>query len=496
MKVKKLIASFIVLVLFLIATSHAAELPKGDRSTKPNVLFIAVDDLRPELGCYGKSYIKSPNIDRLAERGMLFTNAYVNYPVCGPSRASLLSGIYPSSKRFIKWNCSQDEEVPGIVSLPMYFRNNNYQTVSLGKVYNNFEDGKGSWDKNWRAPITTTLWDYQSKEGIRIFEQQNKDRYKNASFQNYNNLPKRGLPYEKPDIPDIAYHDGQIANRAIEELQGFQNSGQPFFLAVGFHKPHLPFNAPEKYWDLYEEKDIKIPSNNYFPKSAPEAAMFNWSELRAYYGIPERGPVSDTMAYNLIHGYYACVSYVDAQIGKVLNALESLGLASNTIIVLWGDNGWFLDEHGFWSKHGNFERAVHIPLIVKVPWDNSGQKVEALIESVDIYPTLCELTGLSLPFHLQGKSFTPLIDNPSQPWKEAIFYRMGKGETILTHNFAYTEWINYKTEKPYARMLYDHLSDPEENINIAELSGNKKIVEELHEKLLKHIKERDKVIIP
>jgi arylsulfatase A-like enzyme len=180
----------------------------------------------------------------------------------------------------------------------------------------------------------------------------------------------------------------------------------------------------------------------------------------------------------------------------VLNALESLGLASNTIIVLWGDNGWFLDEHGFWSKHGNFERAVHIPLIVKVPWDNSGQKVEALIESVDIYPTLCELTGLSLPFHLQGKSFTPLIDNPSQPWKEAIFYRMGKGETILTHNFAYTEWINYKTEKPYARMLYDHLSDPEENINIAELSGNKKIVEELHEKLLKHIKERDKVIIP
>jgi iduronate 2-sulfatase len=467
---------------------------KDVKPDKPNILFIAVDDLRPELGCYGKSYIKSPNIDRLAKAGIVFTNAYANYPVCGPSRASMLSGIYPTSSRYNKWNCSQDMDVPGVVSLPMHFRNNNYQTVSLGKVYNNFEDGKGSWDKNWRSPITTTLWDYQSKEGIQIFEELNKDRFEDISVRNNSNLPKPGLPYENPDVPDITYKDGRIANRAIEELQRFQNNTEPFFLAVGFHKPHLPFNAPKKYWDIYNEEDIHLPSNTFFSKGAPDAAMFNWSELRSYYGIPKNGALSDSLAKNLIHGYFACVSYVDAQIGKVLDALEDLGLADNTIIILWGDHGWFLGEHGFWCKHSNFERAAHAPLILKVPWKNQGVRTEALVEFVDVYPTICELAGLSQPFHLQGNSFVPLVDDHNQPWKEEIYYRKS-GETILTKTHAYTEWINYETGQTHARMLYDHRSDPEENINIAEDPGNMKMIQIFHEKLHKHISLRDRLVI-
>jgi arylsulfatase A-like enzyme len=224
--------------------------------------------------------------------------------------------------------------------------------------------------------------------------------------------------------------------------------------------------------------------------------MFNWSELRSYYGIPQDGPLPDTIAKNLIHGYYACVSYVDAQIGKVIDALEELGMAQNTIILLCGDNGWFLGEHGFWSKHSNLERGSHVPLIVKVPWTRQGQESSALVELVDIYPTLCDLAGLNRPFHLQGKSFVPLLENPDQTWKEEVFYRLNEGETILTKTYTYTEWINPKSGKSYARMLYDHRTDPEENVNISELPQSEEVVRLLQKKLYNHLKSRDNIIIP
>ena len=455
---------------------------------KPNVLFIAVDDLRPELGCYGKNHIKSPNIDRLANSGIIFKNAYCSYPSCGPSRASLLSGLYPNYNRFVGWNCWQDKDVPGVVSLPMHFRNNDYTTISLGKIYNvgNFDDGRGSWDKRWVPPRTTTEWgDYQSAEGIRSYEE---NRKKGLS---------RGAPYESPDVPDITYMDGRIAQKAIEELQAFKNSSEPFFLAVGFLKPHLPFNAPKKYWDMYDEEDIEMPSNNYFPKDVPKAADYGW-RFDAH-GIPR--PLTETTFRNLMHGYYACVSYVDAQIGLVLNALESLELADNTIVVFWGDHGYLLGEHDFWGKHCSYELGPHAPLIVKVPWEKSAKKTEALIEFIDIYPSLCEIAGLPKPFHLQGKSFVPLMTDPDQPWKEAVFYKTGHspkqaGETILTKTHAYTEWYDSHKGEPYARMLFDHRVDPEENVNVAELHENKDIVKTLREKLHAHMKERDIITIP
>lgn len=463
---------------------------------KPNVLFIIVDDLRPELGCYEKGDIKSPNIDRLASSGSVFLSAYTGYPVCGPSRASLLSGIYPGNQRFIAWNCSQDEDVPGIVSLPMYFKNNDYQTIALGKVYNNFEDGKGSWVKNRRPPLTTTQWDYQDGASIGIFEERNKERSKDKNLRNNKNLPQKGPAFESPDVPDIAYEDGRIASMAIEELQDLHNSGEPFFLTVGFKKPHLPFNAPRKYWDMYERKDIRLPSNYYFPKNAPEAARINWNELRLFHDIPSTLPLPDTTAISLIHGYYACVSYVDAQIGRVLDALEEYGLAQNTIVILMGDHGWFLGEHGFWTKQSNLSKGPHAPLIIRVPWKKTGIKTKALVEFVDIYPTLCELAGLNPPFHLQGKSFVPLFEDPARPWKQSVFYRAGDGETILTQTHAYTEWINSETGEPYARMLYDLRNDPGENENIVCKPENKKLIEELQERLYGHLRTRDNIPVP
>lgn len=493
--ISKISSLFIVLLMSIFSAEAQNNTVRKENS--PNILLIVVDDLRPELGCYGKNKIKSPNIDRLAKTGIVFKNAYCNYPVCGPSRASLLSGVYPSQKRFIGWNCSQDEAVPGIVSLPMHFKNNGYLTISLGKIYNNFGDGKGSWDKEWRPPTTTTqFWDYQSSESIKIHEERSMEWAKDTSIRNFDNLPhKRGPAFEKPDVSDLTYMDGRIANRALEELQDLKSSSKPFFLAVGFHKPHLPFNAPQKYWDMYNKKDILLSSNCFFPKDAPDAAMSNWSELRGYNGIPKEGQLDTNTALTLIHGYYACVSYVDAQIGLILNELENLGLASNTIIVVLGDHGWFLGEHNLWCKSTNFEKAFHVPLIIKVPGKVHGAETKALVDFLDIYPSLCEIANLSLPIHLQGKSFASLLDDPGQPWKDNVFCRSG-GETIITETHAYTEWINDKTGQPYARMLYDHRSDPEENENIADKPENKKLIKALREKLYRHLKTRDSLIIP
>jgi len=445
---------------------------------KPNVLFIAVDDLRPELGTFGASHIKSPCIDKLSEEGMVFTRAYCNIPVCGASRASIMSGIRPNRHRFLNYNCWQDKDVPGVVSLPMHFRNNGYSTVSLGKVYHHIQDGKGSWGRTWhpRAENASGWRDYR----------------KNENLMHEENGTTRGFPYECADVPDEAYFDGKIANEAIIQLKQFRKDGQPFFLAVGFLKPHLPFNAPEKYWNLYDPKKIELPAFMRKPDNAPDECMHNFGELRAYYSIPPEGPVSDSTAYKLIHGYYACVSYTDAQVGKVLDALEELGLAENTIVILWGDHGWHLGEHGLWCKHCNFEKVLHTPLILKAPGKKPGQETDALVEYVDIYPTLCELAGLPLPFHLQGESLAPLLDNPSQPWKEAVYSRWIRGETIITKQHTYTEWHNDNSGF-VSRMLYNLDDDPEETANISEKPENAGLVEYLHKKLSSHIKNRDRI---
>jgi iduronate 2-sulfatase len=468
----------------------------GQVMQKPNIVLIMVDDLRPELGSYGKKHIVTPHMDRLAKTGQLFTRAYTNYPTCGPSRASLLSGLYPSRSRFNEWNCSQDKDVPGIVSMPMHFRNHNYKTISYGKVYNNLEDGKGSWDEIWRPVIASTEmigWEYLSKDGIDTFEKLNRDRHANTKPRTSSNLPKKGFAFEGPDVPDDAYMDGKTADKTIEKLQELrQNTTQPFFLTVGFYKPHWPFNAPAKYWELYDREQIQLPSNSAPHKNAPEIMTVDRGGIRSHYGIPKSGPMPDSVAKALLHGFYASVSYVDSQIGKILNALDFFGMQDNTIVILWGDQGQEMGEHGIWDKNKNFSTSIQIPFIIKAPGKNKDIKINDLVESIDLYPTLCELSGLPKPFHVQGRSIVPLL-NGTGPGKDAVFCRATpEGETIVTPTHTYTEFYD-RHKKIVARALFDLREDPDENNNIAEAPASKAIVAELSKKLSEHIKDRDQI---
>lgn len=469
----------ILLIVFLFTLiSHAQNKP-------PNVLFIAVDDLRPELGCFGESQIHSPNIDRLASSGLIFTRAYCNIPVCGASRASILSGIRPNRTRFLNFNCSQDQDVPGVVSLPMHFKNNGYITASLGKVYHHLNDGKGSWSEEPWFP----QGDWQGWQAYVLPS----SHAQTEPRPNGNGI--NGPSFESPDAPDHVYPDGMIADEAVRRLQQYRNSANPFFLAVGFLKPHLPFNAPKKYWDMYDFSKIELPEYMKKPKDAPDECMHNFGELRAYTDVPDQGPMDENFMKKLIHGYYACVSYTDAQIGKVLNELEKLGMAENTIVILWGDHGWHLGEHGLWCKHCNFEKVLHTPVILKAPGKKQNVKTSALIEYVDIYPSLCELAGLSVPFHTQGKSFAPLAENPDLPWKEEVYCRWITGETIVTKTHTYTEWYDNKGQIK-ARMMYDLVKDPEETANLSEKTENNPLTDLLSGKLKQHIAGRDGIQIP
>jgi len=287
-----------------------------------------------------------------------------------------------------------------------------------------------------------------------------------------------GHAFESPDVPDNAYFDGTIAEKTIADLQHVDETEKPFFIVAGFRKPHLPFNAPKKYWDMYEPSEIDLAHNPLIPENAPEASLTYLWELNNYVGIPKDPPVPDSLARTLIHGYNACVSYIDAQVGKILAELDSLGLRDNTIVLLIGDHGWHLGEHGLWSKFTNFEEALKAPMIVSAPGLTGGKASPGLVEFVDLYPTLCELCNLPNPEHLEGTSLVPLLEDPDSQWDEAAFSRFRDGESVKTDRYRYTEWTDAKGEV-YARMLYDHQVDPNENKNIVMLPENEQVVEEM-----------------
>ncbi len=440
--------------------------------TKPNVLFLPVDDLRPQLGCYGHRQMISPHIDRLASEGVLFRRAYCQVPVCGASRASLLTGVRPTTTRFIDFNVRTDDDLPGALVLPEHFRKHGYATVSRGKVFHHNDDcAARSWSEAPTRP--TGAW---GGRGYLVPENR-------ALAESNVNRTGCGPAYEAGDVPDNAYADGKLADQAIADLGRLKDAGRPFFLAVGFFKPHLPFNAPKKYWDLYKHDDIDLADNPLRPRGAPDCAMHNWGELRAYTGIPDRGPLPDETARTLIHGYYACVSYLDAQLGRVLAELQRLGLRQSTLVVLWGDHGWQLGEHGLWCKHANFDTSLHAPLLVSGPGIAGGKATSGLVEFVDIYPALCDLAGQPVPEHLEGTSFAPLVEQPDRPWKPVAFSRYFDGDSVKTDRYLYTEWRKGGKGKPYGRMLYDHQADPAENANIAEEPGSAELVARLSKML-------------
>jgi len=454
-----------VVALLTLLTLHCGH----SFAAKPNILFIAVDDLRPQLGCYGVTQVKSPHMDRLASQGMVFNRSYCMVPTCGASRASLMTSIRPSPRRFVTHLASAEKETPGIITLNTHLKQNGYYTISNGKVFHHPEDNAIGWSEPpWRPGSSTA----PKKGGKKKAESKNKDE----------DGKKRGRPFAVSELADDEHADGQVALKTIADLRRLKDKGQPFFLAAGFFKPHLPFICPEKYWNLYPPETIKVPANDHPPKDAPAEAIHNSGELRAYSGVPKTGPLPGELARNLIRGYHACVSFVDAQVGRVLDELDRLDLAKNTIVILWGDHGWNLGEHTLWCKHCCFETSMRAPLIVRVPGLKGGLKTDALTEFIDIYPTLCELAGVPVPSHVQGRSFVPLLKNPSLPWKEQAIGRFGNGDTIRTDQFRFSEYTD-KQRGPIARMLYDHRVDPGENVNISERPANAKIAASLTERL-------------
>jgi arylsulfatase A-like enzyme len=457
----------------LMTLSGLALRSPGAAAARPNVLFIAVDDLRPELACYGRDYIKSPNIDSIARRGMTFDRAYCQQAVCSPSRSSLLTGTRPDTTKVWDLVTHFRDALPNVVTLPQLFKQSGYFVQGMGKIYHPGFDDPPSWSVPWqtaKAPEYALL------------------KAADVSDEDAPAKRKQGPAFESADVPDNFFKDGKVADLAAATLRDLSRRPAPFFFAVGFAKPHLPFVSPKKYWDLYDPAKIQLAPNPFHPKDAPAYAFTNSNELRNYVGIPAEGPIPDGLARQLKHGYYAAVSYTDAQVGKVLAELDRLGLRQNTIIVLWGDHGWKLGEHGEWAKHTNVENDTNAPLIVSVPgMKNAGAHSNRLVEFVDVYPTLCELAGLPLPGHLEGTGFAPLLDDPRRPWKPAAFSQYPRGQRLMgysmrTDRYRFTVWVGRQDHSRVdAIELYDHEADPQENINIARMPENAELVHRLME---------------
>ncbi len=439
-----------------------------EKSSKPNILFIAVDDLKPWVSAYGDTHAKTPGMDRLAREGIVFMNSYCQQAISAATRASLLTGMHPDKTRV--WDLVTDfrQVNPNVVTLPQYLKSNGYETAGMGKIYHIESAGPGHDAPSWSIP------------------------YRNPKTRTYA-LPAslgingKGKATECADVPDDTYHDGKMTGMAIHLLDSLSGKNKPFFLAVGYLKPHLPFVSPKKYWDLYDRNEFEVASFQKKALNSPDMAYHVSGELKGYTDIPqfdsysqeELNHLSVDKQKELIHGYYAAVSYTDAQILLLLNELDRLGIRENTIIVLWGDHGWHLGDHGLWCKHTNFEQATHTLLMMSIPGKKLGIKPVALCEFTDIFPTLCELTGTPVPAYLDGKSLISAIDNPNSQLREYSLsqYPRGKdkmGYSIRTERFRYTVWFsnNYKTNLAYdpaniiATEMYDYQKDYLETENI------------------------------
>lgn len=477
---------------------------------RPNVVFIAVDDLRPELGVYGNSYVKSPNIDRLGKEGITFNRAYVQQAVCSPSRTSVMTGARPDTTKVYDLKTHFRAAMPNVITLGQHFKQNGYFVQGMGKLYHGGLDDKPTWSVPWQTPeaVKYALPENVALDGrvemanaaAKAAAQRNNDKVGISKPLDPDGPPSsgvnmRGPAYEGADVPDNTFTDGKVADLATATLRELSKKKEPFFLAVGLIKPHLPFVSPKKYWDMYDPAKIQLASNKFRPKDAPEYAVLPGGELRNYYGIPETS-IPDDLALKLKHGYYAAISYTDAQVGKVLQELDRLGLRKNTIVVLWGDHGWKLGEHDAWTKHSNMEIDTRAPLLMSAPGMRSvGAHSEALVEMVDIYPTLSELAGLPLPAHLEGTSLKPLLDNPKLPWKSGAFSQYPRagdaaggnplmGYSMVNDRYRIVQWVlRSDSSKVVAVELYDHQTDPQENQNIAQKPEHAALVKSLQEKL-------------
>ena len=441
-----------------------------------NVLFVAVDDLRPELRCYGNELVHAPNIDRLAERSLVFKRAYCQAAVCGPSRASILTGLRPDTTKVWGNRTHFRETMPELVTLPQRFKEAGFHAEAIGKVLHGNKADPPSWSvPAWPPGGRQAGMQYVDTDRFQAMRTAEPNRSWDSGGVPTLEWKKRNS-WQAPEAPDNALQDGQVADRAVGALRRLQ--GQQFFLAVGFQKPHLPFTAPKKYFDLYDADKLVVPEDPSRPLEAPEAAFTNWQELRGYTDIPRQGPLPPGKARELIHGYYAATSYMDAQLGRVLDSLEDLGLASRTMVILFGDHGWHLGEQQLWAKTTNFELAARAPLMVHVPGMRSqGRACDRIVEFVDMYPTLCDACGIDPPQGLEGASMLPLLKDPVRPWKSAAFNQIPRpyladndwelmGYSMRTNRYRYTEWVD-REGGVRERELYDLEIAPTETINLA-----------------------------
>ncbi|MEI8086171.1 MAG: sulfatase [Paludibacter sp.] len=464
---KKLIQnSSLNLALLGLASMTAMAQKNEAKLVKPNILFIAVDDLKPLITAYGDKDAITPGMDRLANEGMAFQNCYVQQAISGATRASCLTGMRPDKTKVWDLVTNFRQVNPNAVSMPEYFLKNGYETAAVGKIYHMGSVGPGHDAPSWSLP------------------------YVNDKAPTYVNFTpekgKKGPAIECADVPDNTYQDGVCAEEGIKLMQQLKQKGKPFFLAVGFHKPHLPFVAPKKYWDLYKRDQFKIAPFQHKAAGSPDMAYHVSGELKSYTDIPQFDSYSEKeldhlsvdKQKELIHGYYAATSYMDAQLVKVLNELDRLGLAENTIVVLWGDHGWHLGDHGLWNKHTDFEQATHACFLMRVKGMAQNMKPTTQCEFVDIFPTLCDLTGIPTPKYLDGISLVPAMKNPTVELREYAFSQYPRkdamGYTIRTKTMRYTEWIGdyYSAEKPYceakilASEMYDYSKDPLETKSV------------------------------
>jgi iduronate 2-sulfatase len=455
MKISRLIA----LLFAICVPAWAAD------AKRPNVLFIAVDDMNNDLGCYGHPLVKSPNIDRLAARGVRFDRAYCQFPLCSPSRSSIMTGLRPDTTRVFDLRYHFRSGMPEVVTLPQLFSKNGYYAARVGKIYHYGNPGD----------IGTSGLD-DSPSWQEVFNPAGTDKTAlEPDIINY--TPKRGLGSSMTILADKTgkdedHTDGKVATKAIELLE--KHKDKPFFLAVGFYKPHCPWVAPQKYFDLYPLEQITLPQ--IAPDFEKTALPHSISSTKPwpYFGIPSN------QAREAKRAYYATISFVDAQIGRVLDALDRLGLGENTIIVFWSDHGYHLGEHGLWMKQSCYEESARVPLIIAPPVSKSaGKASKRTVELLDVYPTLADLAGLQSPKSLQGASLRPLLENPSADWNRPAFTQVQRGgfpgHSIRTERWRYTEWAN--GEK--GAELYDHESDPEELKNLATSAEHAATIKEL-----------------
>ncbi|GLR18008.1 iduronate-2-sulfatase [Portibacter lacus] len=441
---------------------------------KPNVLFISIDDLRPELGCYGKDYIHSPNIDQLAKESTVFTKHFVQIPTCGASRYAMLTGMLPTTRKHLGNNAavqfiSNDTTRQLPETFIHHLKNNGYHTVGIGKISHS-ADG---YVYGYEEPVSEQRELPESWSDL-AFDAGKWGTGWNAFFaysngENRQSMKRQVKPYENGDVADDGYPDGLTANLALKKLKEVAGQDQPFFMGVGFFKPHLPFNAPQKYWDLYDESSLPLAPFDTIPTNVNKASLNNSGEFNSYQLGEEKASfekkVSDDYARKLRHGYFASISYVDAQIGKLMAELKRLELYDNTIVVLWGDHGWNLGDYASWGKHTIFERSLNSAFIIKAPGESKAKSVEKIVSTVDFYPTLVELCGLKMPHETDGESLVSLLDGSGESWKDRSYGYYRNGITLRTDRYRLTKY--FREASPQIE-LYDHEVDPNETNNIAE----------------------------